>query len=94
MLWDVFPVATLLAILIGPFLLGYLGHPLLGLVLPASYLLLIVLLADEESPNYDMPGFGTTLLLVGCFIAAVAWTGGVVAGLIHRHIRSRREAPE
>jgi hypothetical protein len=39
-----------------------------------------------------MPEFGTTPLLVGCFIAAVAWTGGVVAGLVRRHIQSRRKA--
>ena len=80
MFWDAFLPATLLAIGVGPFLLAYIGRALIGLALPAGYLLLIALIADDESPNSDMPGFGTTLLLVGFLIAAVAWIGGLVGG--------------
>ena len=86
MVWALFTVYMLAAIAIGPFLLAYFGRPLLGVALPAGYLLLIVLLTPDEPPNYDMQGFGTKLLILGTLIAATAWIGGVVGGLI----RSRR----
>jgi hypothetical protein len=86
MLWGLFPVATLLAIGVGPFVLAYLGRALLGLALPIGYLLFIALIADDESPNYDMPGFGTKLLLVGCLIAATSWVGGFIGA----QVRARR----
>jgi hypothetical protein len=87
MLWDVFPVATLVAVGVGPFALAYLGHAVVGFVLPAGYLLFIALIADEQPPGYDMPGFGTKLLLVGGLIAGAAWTGGLIGGRIRARLR-------
>jgi len=85
-MWALFPLFTLAAIAVGPFLLAYVGRPLLGVALPAAFLLLIVLLAPDEPPDYDMPGFGTKLLITGGLIAAVSVIGGVGGGVS----RSRR----
>jgi hypothetical protein len=75
------PIAVM-AIGLGPFLLAYFKHPLLGLALPAGFLLLVALTADDEPPGYDMPGFGAKLSLIAGLVAVSAWLGGVVASTI------------
>jgi len=85
-MWALFPLFALAAVVVGPFLLAYFGRPVLGVALPAAFLLLLVLLTPEEPPEYDMPGFGTKLLITGGLIAAVSVIGGVGGGVF----RSRR----
>jgi hypothetical protein len=79
-------VAHLIAIVIGPFALAYLRRPLLGLALPAGYLLLWVLSYDEP-PEYDMRGIGTYMLILGALIAAIAWAGGFIGAQVHARRR-------
>jgi hypothetical protein len=87
MLWNLLLPAAVIALAVGPFLLASFKRPFLGLALPAAFLLLVSLAADDESPEYDMPGFGAKLLVVAGLVAAIAWMGGVIAGAI----RSRGE---
>jgi hypothetical protein len=82
MLWDLLLPAAVIALGVGPFLLAYFKRRLVGLALPAAFLLLVALMADDEPAGYDMPGFGRRLLLVAGLVAMIAWTGGIVAGAI------------
>jgi len=64
--------AAVIALCVGPFLLAYFKRRLVGLALPAAFLLLVALMADDETASYDMPGFGTRLLLVAGLVAVIA----------------------